>query len=197
MFVLIFLVSGVNVIKQGMVTLREKETINLWFGQSHDVLVAQEKKPLRYYSLQDCNKLTLLWEKTLPEGLKCSCWMYTTPSNKLVMSWSGVMFVFDRNLNLQRKHKVPGEIRAVMGDDYFLVDNYYTDASKKSGVLRVSRRELSAPEKENFTLSTPADGAYKRDDVLYAACAEDGHTAIMAEEKSYVDFYTPTGQCIL
>ena len=199
----IFSVSGVTVIKQGMVTLPEKGEIVLRFGQAHDVLVTQTNKPLRYYSLQDANKLTLVWEKTMPEELDWNCFMYTTPSGKFITSDFREKFVFDRNFNLLSKHKVPGEILGVMGDDYFVACDGYTASSllrrvvTEHGVLRLSRRELATPEKKTFALSIPAEGGYKQGDEIHAACTKDGHTAVVAFRQSYVDFYSPTGQCSL
>ena len=181
-------------IKQGMVTLPEMEIIQLRFGQSHDLFVAQENKPLRYYSLQDGKKLKLIWEKPLPEGLNWESYMYTIPSGKLIMSWNET-FVFDRNLELLSKYQLPGAIRGMSRDECFVVCDWFTDASQKSGELRVSRRSITSPEKETFTFKTPAQGAYKRDDTLYAVCGEDGRTAIVAYMQCYVDFYSPTGQC--
>ena len=172
-----------------MVTLPERGTSALFFGQCHDVIVTQRDNPwIRYYSFEGGNKLTLVWEKPLPEGVKYSCYKCTTPSRKIILSWAGVMFVFNSDFSLLSQYSIPGAILAVMGDDYFLVSNYHTEASDKSDVLCVSKRLIAEPEKDVLTLSVPADGAYKRDDVLYAACAGDGHTAIVAIYQTFVDF---------
>ena len=144
----------------------------------------------------DGDKLTLVWEKSMPEGLAYNCYKYTTPSRKLIMSWA-CMFVFDGNLTLLSKYPLPGQIRGMWRDEYFVVCDWFTDDSKNSGELRIRKRKLSAPRQNMFTFSIPAEGAYRRDDALLAACAEDGSTAIVARRQRYADFYCPTGQCII
>ena len=176
-------------------TMPERGTINVGFGQCHDLMVTQPDKPwIRYYSLEGENKVTLVWEKPLPEGVEYNSWMYTTPSHKLIMSRAGVMFMFDRNLSLLRQCSIPGEICGVMGDDYFLVCNAYTKVCRESDELRVSQRRIVDPEKDVLTLSVPVDGAYRRSDSLRAACTGDGHTVMVALEQSFVDFYSPSGK---
>ena len=191
--------SGLTLIKMGKaVTLpvEKSSPVNLHFGQSHDLLVAQENNPLRYYSLsRGINKPTLVWEKPMPKGLDWDCRKFTTPSDKLIMSGSDTL-VFDDNLNLISKSSLPGMIRGIKGEEFYVACDKFTQTS---GKLQLSRREFSAPKKETFTFTTPAneDIVYMAYDKLYAVCGEDGSTAVVATGKCFADFYGPKGQCSL
>ena len=179
-------------------TMTVDGAVQLRLGQCHDVIATQKDKPwIRYYSVEGGNKMTLLWEKPLPEGVVYNCWKYTTPSRKIILSHANVMFVFTKDLTLLSKYTIPGAIRGVKGDDYFLMCNGFTEASRNSGELQISRRAMAEPEEDVLTLSIPAEGAYKRDDELHAACAGDGRTVIIARKQLFVDFYDPNGEPLL
>ena len=180
--------------KQGMNTLPGKSCAYLHFGHSNDLLVCwkDKSKELLYYKMEG-NKMNLKWQKPLPDGVTGNCYQYITPSGSIVMSYSGIIYMFNSHLSLLSRYNVKGTIRGMIRDKFFVVCDELTEASQKDGLLRLSVNDASKPEEIRWKLDIPADGAYKRGDEVHACGDADGSIAVTVHKKPYIDFYSPGG----
>ena len=197
LFVFSLYFSDVTIKKRGMVTLPGKGEVCLLFGQSHNVLLGWADQPttLHHYRLCD-NKLELLFNKPLPDTVTRKCYKYTTPNNNIIMSSGGKMHMFNSDLKLLKKVDIPGDIYGIMKDQYMVVSDYYTTASKRDGVERLSVRKLSSPDREEWILDVPPGGAYNRQDEIHARVTSQGSVAVVVKNKPHIDFYARGGEQI-
>ena len=172
----------------------QSEEWDVFFGQSHDLLVASTDETLKYYSVEE-TKLKLKWVKPMePKATAHRIRRFITPSY-IIMSFGARMVCFDKDLVKQKDSDVIGEICGVGGDEFFIVDDRRAFYTNRRRYLQLTRREISSPTKITYALSIDKSCAYKTDEALSAACAEDGTTAIVARNQGTVDFYCPAGQC--
>ena len=197
LFVFSLYFSDVTIKKRGMVTLPGKGKVALHFGQSHTVLLVWADQPttLHHYRLCD-NKLKLLFKTPPPDTVTWKCYKYTTPNNNIIMSYGGKMHMFNSDLKLLKKVDIPGDIYGIMKDQYMVVGDYYTTASQRDGVKRLSVRKLSSPDREEWILDVPPGGAYNNEDVIYARVTSQGSVAVVVQNKPHIDFYTRGGEQI-
>ena len=191
-----FYVSGLKLVKQGMFTLPGTGRCSVNFGQCHNALVTRENKPekLQHFKLNDEDSLQLVWEKQLPEGIDRKRKMWTTPDGRILMQHDdGRLLMFTSNLKKISEFKLPGAIRGMTTGQHLVVDDAFTAASQKDGLLRLDVRSASSPESTQWKLRTPASRAYKRDDWLFACGSADGTVAVVEGDKPHVDFYEPGG----
>ena len=189
-------VVDVTLSKIGLTDLKKTGLCKTSFGQYNEVLVKWKDQPksIHKYQLNDKGKLTQMWKKPLPVGLKYDCWTHCTTGKRIIMSSLGKMYVFSDKLELTNKYDVPGEIYGVIGDYLFVLCNGRTPESEHSRQLRLSVRKLYSPRRDSWYLRFPKEGAYSRKDKLFACGSRSGDIVVIAREEPFVDFYNSDGE---